>query len=199
MDRARIRELTGEIESLAAGADLVCFSGDKLLGGPQCGLICGRGELIRRLEANPLMRTYRVGKLTLLALEATLREYVDPQRAVQRVPSLAMLAENARTLASRAEHLREKLAAALPEESFLVCSDESYAGGGSLPADALETVVVQWRPASISVDAATKAMRTAPTPVIARVRDGAVILDLRTITDQEFDDVAAAVKCAARQ
>ena len=184
-------------DSLAAGADLVCFSGDKLLGGPQCGVICGRAELIRRIESNPLMRTYRVGKLTLLALEATLRTYVDPAQAMRRVPSLAMLTESTAALAARAEQLREKLAAALPDETFLVCSDESYAGGGSLPTLALETIVLQWRPATVSVDAAATALRKSAPPVIARVRDEAVIFDLRTVAEQEIDDVVVAAKSAA--
>ena len=183
-------------DSLSAGADLVWFSGDKLLGGPQCGIICGRKELIQRVESHPLMRTYRVGKLTLLALEATLRHYADPAVAVQRVPTLAMLAAGADELAARAEALEQKLAAALPGESFLVCSDVSYAGGGSLPTDALETVVVQWRPACAGIDRITGAMRAVATPVIARVRDDAIIFDLRTVSSYEFDDVVAAAKAA---
>lgn len=183
-------------DSLAAGADLVLFSGDKLLGGPQCGIVCGREDLVRRLESHPLMRTYRIGKLTLLALEATLRHYVDPTVAVERVPGLAMLAAGADELAPQAATLQQKLSAALPGESFLVCSDVSYAGGGSLPTDALETVVVQWRPARAGVDAVTAAMRAASTPVVTRVRDEAIIFDLRTIRSNEFEDVVAAAKAA---
>jgi L-seryl-tRNA(Ser) seleniumtransferase len=183
-------------ESLSAGADLVLFSGDKLMGGPQCGIVCGRSEFIQRLESHPLMRTFRVGKLTLLALEATLRHYADPGTAVRRVPALAMLAAGADELADRAEVLEQRLSAALPQESFLVCSDVSYAGGGSLPTDALETVVVQWRPAQAGIGAVTAAMRAAQTPVIARVRDDAIIFDVRTIRPDELDDVVTAATAA---
>ena len=178
--------------SLAAGTDLVLFSGDKLLGGPQCGVVCGRRDLIEQIESHPLMRTYRVGKLTLLALEATLRHYCDPAVAVARIPALAMLAAGAEQLAARAEALQQKLSAALPEELFLVCSDVSYAGGGSLPAESLETVVVQWRPSCAGVEAVTAAMRAAATPVVARVRDDAIVFDLRTVGPNEFDDLVAA-------
>ncbi len=181
-------------DSLAAGADLVCFSGDKLLGGPQCGVICGRRDSVERIEAHPLMRTYRVGKLTLAGLEATLREYVDTAQAIERVPVLAMLSEGTASLAERAERLRAKLASAMPAEDFLVCSDQSFAGGGSLPTAALETIVVQWRPGKTSVDAAATAMRRAPTPVVARIRDDAIVFDLRTIAEEELDAVVAAVE-----
>ncbi|MFQ5491351.1 MAG: L-seryl-tRNA(Sec) selenium transferase [Phycisphaerae bacterium] len=186
----------GVCASIGAGVDLVCFSGDKLLGGPQCGIICGQAQWIRRLEANPLMRTYRVGKLTLLALEATLREYVDPERAAQRIPTLALLCLDEDTLAARAELLCECLSKALPDENFIVCSDVSYAGGGSLPANALETVVVQWRPATLSVDQAIARLRAAHTPVIARIREDAVLFDLHTFDESEFEAVKSALEFA---
>lgn len=179
--------------SIEAEADLVCFSGDKLVGGPQCGVIVGRREAIERLEADPLMRTYRVGKLTLLALEATLRQYADPQAAAERIPALAMLRGDTPKLAERARRLVEQLEAALSRERFLTCSDVGYAGGGSLPTESLETVVVQWRPEKVAVDEAVAALRTAETPVVARVRDGAICFDLRTIRDVEFDALVASV------
>lgn len=183
-------------DSLSAGADLVCFSGDKLLGGPQCGVICGRRELIQQLEAHPLMRTYRVGKLTLLALEATLRHFVDTDEAAQAVPTLSMLVADSQQLAERAEALEERLLAKLPGEDFIVCSDVAYAGGGSLPADALETVVVQWRPSAGGAADITAALRSAPMPVIARVRDESIIFDVRTLSVAELDGVIAAVQHA---
>jgi len=180
-------------DSLAAGADLVCFSGDKLLGGPQCGIICGRKDLIGRIEAHPLMRTYRVGKLTLLALEATLRAYEDPAKAVEAVPTLAALAAGPEVLAERAETLQRKLAAALPDESFLVCSDTSFAGGGSLPTETLETVVVRWRPADGCAETVLANLRVADPPVVARIRDDTIILDVRTVPSHQFDKLVAAV------
>ncbi|MCH7813670.1 MAG: L-seryl-tRNA(Sec) selenium transferase [Planctomycetes bacterium] len=185
-------------DSVAAGADLVCFSGDKLLGGPQCGIICGRRTAIERLEAHPLMRTYRVGKLTLLALEATLRYYDDPQQAARSVPTLAMLSAKSEHLAQGADALQAKLSAALPEESFLVCSDVGYAGGGSLPAETLETVVVQWRPRTATPETITAGLRAASPPVIVRIQDQAVLFDLRTIDPDDFDAIVAAACEATR-
>jgi len=180
-------------DSLRAGADLVCFSGDKLLGGPQCGVILGRKELIRRLDSNPLMRTYRVGKLTLLALEATLRHYLDAEDAMASVPTLAMLSASTEVLARRAKTLAEQLQAAVPGEHFYVCSDVGFAGGGSMPGRELETVVIQWRPARATVDRMGDALREAETPVIARIRDDAICFDLRTIRETDFEAVVSAV------
>ncbi|MFQ5495557.1 MAG: L-seryl-tRNA(Sec) selenium transferase, partial [Phycisphaerae bacterium] len=184
-------------ESLAAGADLACFSGDKLLGGPQAGLIVGRADLIERLDANPLMRTYRVDKMTLLALEATLRCYLDPEEAIRSIPTLAMLCANTETLAERANELAEQLAAALPHERFLVCSDVGYAGGGSLPAEAMATVVVQWRPVRASADATAAALRAADVPVIARIADDAICFDVRTLRGDDLETLVASVSSIA--
>jgi len=184
-------------ESLAAGADLVCFSGDKLLGGPQCGIILGRQELIDRLHANPLMRTYRVDKMTLLALEATLRVYYDPAEAVRTIPTLSMMSATPEVLGQRAGKLCEALRKALPGEKFLVCSDVGFAGGGSLPGAELQTVVIQWRPSNLSTPDVAERLRTADVPVIARVRDDAVCFDLRTIRDDDFETLVDAVASTA--
>ena len=180
-------------DSLAAGADLVCFSGDKLLGGPQCGIILGKGELIRRIEKSPLMRTYRVGKLTLLALEATLSHYLDPDEAVENIPALRMLVAATDELAAKARTLSEQLKAALPNEDFYVCSDVGYAGGGSLPDKEMETVIVQWQPKHVSTDEMAALLRTADIRVIVRVRDDAVCFDLRTIRDSDFEPLVSSV------
>ncbi len=179
--------------SLNAGADLACFSGDKLMGGPQCGIIVGRRDLIERLDRNPLMRTYRVGKLTLTALEATLRCCMDEREAIAEIPTLAMLTATTDELAHRANALSEQLQASLPDEAFLVCSDVAYAGGGSMPDRALPTVVVQWRPTHASTDDVAAALRDAEVPVIARIRDDAICFDLRTIRPEEEDAVVASV------
>ncbi len=179
--------------SLQAGADLICFSGDKLLGGPQCGIIVGRQDLIDNIEANPLMRTYRVGKLTLLALEATLRCYADRDQAPTLVPTLAMLTASTGALAPRADQLAEMLSQALPEEHFYVGSDVAFAGGGTLPAREIPTVIVQWRPAGASASEITSAMREADVPVIARIRDEAICFDLRTIRDDDLENLVDTV------
>jgi len=183
-------------DSLAAGADLVCFSGDKLLGGPQCGVILGRSELIERLEASPLMRTYRVGKLTLLALEATLRQYQDPQEAAERVTALTMLSLSTDRLAVRAAALSSQLEKALPGEHFYVGSDVGFVGGGSMPGYERETVVVKWRPTEATPDDMIASLRRADVPVIARIRDDALCFDLRTIPESDFEGLVASVSAA---
>lgn len=180
-------------DSLQAGVDLVCFSGDKLLGGPQCGIIAGRSDLIDQLNAHPLMRTYRVGKLTLAALDATLRAYLDPAEAIHHIPTLAMLSASTEQLGQRAQILVDRLTAALPDEQFLVCSDVAYAGGGSMPAREIPTVVVQWRPQEASVTEIAAALRDGEMPVIVRIRDDAVCFDLRTLADEDFDILVEAV------
>lgn len=180
-------------DSLAAGADLVCFSGDKLLGGPQCGLIVGKRSLIERIEAGPLMRTYRVDKMTLLALEATLRCYLDPEDAVANIPTLAMLHASTDELAKRARKLCEGLEAAMPDEHFYVCSAVGFAGGGSMPGRELQTVVVQWRPTGSSASATAAALRDADVPVICRIHDDAICFDLRTMREPDFEALVASV------
>jgi len=183
-------------DSITAGADLVCFSGDKLLGGPQCGIIVGRGDLIERIEASPLMRTYRVDKLVLLALEATLAAYIEPEEAVETIPTLSMLRESTKLLAERARHLAERLHDELPDESFMVCSGVGFAGGGSMPQQALESVIVQWRPSGMSVAAASAALRAAEVPVVASIHDGAICLDVRTIRESDFDTLVTSITSA---
>ncbi|NOT01602.1 MAG: L-seryl-tRNA(Sec) selenium transferase [Phycisphaerales bacterium] len=179
--------------SITAGADIVCFSGDKLLGGPQSGIIVGRADLIARIESHPLMRTYRVDKLVLAALEATLRYWSDPQDAAVHVPTVRMIRERTESLAPRADRLHQLLADAMPDERFLISSDTSCAGGGSLPGEGLPSVVIRWQPSTESPNAAAAALRTADPPVVARVHDDAVCFDLRTIADHEFDPLSRAV------
>lgn len=180
-------------QSISAGFDIVCFSGDKLLGGPQAGLILGRGELIDRIESHPLMRTYRLDKLVLLALEATLRHHLDPETAAKQIPILAMLSATTETLAERARTLEQKLSTALPGEQFFVGSDTGLAGGGSLPGEELETVVIRWRPSLASVESVVTSLRQSSPPVVARVSDDAITLDLRTLRDEDFDPLVATI------
>lgn len=183
--------------SIVAGADLVCFSGDKLLGGPQCGIILGKREYIDRINANPLMRTYRVDKLVLLALEATLRHYADASDALQNIPALSMLSATTDDLAARARSLSDALRAAIPDEQFYICSDVGFAGGGSMPGQELPTVVVQWKPSDRSAQSAVRALRLGEVPVVARIRDDAICFDLRSIPMADMDSLVAAVQAVA--
>ena len=177
--------------SVAAGAALTCCSGDKLLGGPQAGLIVGRREAVAAARRHPLARALRIDKLSLAALEATLRLYRDPERAAREIPVLAMLAADEGTLAARAAGL----AAAIGEHARVIRAS-AKAGGGSLPLLELEGPVV-------AVDAdpepLARTLRRGDPPVIARIHDGRVLLDPRTLTDDEVPLVVRAVRGALDQ
>jgi len=169
--------------ALAAGADLVCFSGDKLLGGPQAGIVVGRAELVERLRRHPLQRALRVDKLTLAALEATLLLYLDPARALREVPVLRMIHEDAAAVRSRAERLAAAVGGEVEETAARV-------GGGALPLAALPSF-------ACAVEESLAAPLRMGTPaVVGIVRDGRLLLDCRTLTDAEADEVAAAVAAA---
>ncbi len=164
--------------SIAAGADLVCFSGDKLLGGPQAGVIAGRASLVGQLRSHPLMRALRVDKLTLAALEGTLIEYLAG-RAETTVPVLRMIALSAEALEDRARALAERLTPAGWTVSLV--SGGSAVGGGSAPGVELPTVLVAIRRDGWSADRVESALRALEPPVIARIDDDMVVLDLRTV------------------
>ena len=168
--------------SLAAGADLVCFSGDKLLGGPQAGIIVGGAELVEKLRRHPLQRALRADKLTLAALEGTLTLAID---APDEIPVLRMLREPPEAVRSRAAHLA-KLVNGDVEETV------ARAGGGSLPLTELQSFAC-----AVEEELAVK-LREGDPPVIAVVRDGRTLLDCRTLTDGEADEVAGAVEAARR-
>jgi len=186
-------------KSIELGADLACFSGDKLLGGPQCGVIVGKSDLIQRIEKNALMRTYRVDKLVLLALEATVRSCVDRKQAIAEIPTLAMLTTATDDLAKRAGYVAERLRTELPGETFLVCSDAGFVGGGSVPGHELETVVIQWRPSRGSAQEVVTQLRRSDPPVVARIRDDAVLLDLRTIFPADLHSLVESATGAGRR
>ena len=167
--------------SLEAGADLVCFSGDKLLGGPQAGIVVGRADLVERLRRHPLQRALRADKLTLAALEATLGLYLEPGRALREVPVLRMLFEPADAVRARAERLAGLVEGSVEETVARV-------GGGALPLAELPSF------ACAVEEELGEALRTSEPPVIGIVRDGRLLLDCRTLTDAEVDEVAAAVR-----
>jgi len=169
--------------SLEAGADLVCFSGDKLLGGPQAGIIVGRAELVERLRRHPLQRALRADKLTLAALEATLALYLDPELAAREVPVLRMLAEPLETVRARAQRLASLVGGDVEPTVGRV-------GGGALPLTELPSFAC-----AVEEELASRLRETEP-PVIGVVRDGRCLLDCRTLRDEELDDVAAAVAAA---
>jgi L-seryl-tRNA(Ser) seleniumtransferase len=176
--------------SIAAGAALVCCSGDKLLGGPQAGLVLGTAEAIAAARAHPLARALRIDKLSLAALEATLMIYRDPGAARREIPVLAMLDASEAELAARAE----RLAAAIGPAAELVRTT-SRVGGGALPLAELEGPAVALT-AQIEPTQIAARLRTGEPPVIARIHDGRLVLDPRTLTEDEVEVVAVAVRGA---
>ena len=190
------RGLTGEPllrRSVAAGADLVCCSGDKLLGGPQAGVILGRKEAVERCRRHPLFRAVRPGRLVYTALEATLRLYGAGADAFDRVPVLRQLTAAAESLRPRARRLARRLAGC-PGMTVSVVRCASQAGSGALPARDIESWGVRVVPASRSVDDLAAALRTGDPAVLARVQEDAVLFDVRTLSDDEIEIVAARVR-----
>jgi L-seryl-tRNA(Ser) seleniumtransferase len=169
-------------ESLAAGASLVCFSGDKLLGGPQAGIVLGRAELVERLRRHPLQRALRADKLTLAALEATLALYLDPERRCE-VPVLRMIEDQPEAVRARAERLAGLVAGEIEETVARV-------GGGALPLAELPSF------ACAVEEQLAAPLRLGDPAVVGIVRDGRLLLDCRTLAETELDEVAAAVRAS---
>ena len=179
-------------KTLADGADLVTFSGDKLLGGPQCGIIAGRKGLIKKIKKNSMKRALRVDKMTVAALSALLNLYNDSKRAVQRIPTLRLLARNEMDIIAQAERLLPIVATPLKDVATVeLTACQSQVGSGALPTGALASSGLAIRPLGNkrSKGAAlihlSKAFRELPLPVIGRIHEGAFILDLRCLEDED--------------
>lgn len=179
---------------LEEGADVVTFSGDKLLGGPQAGIIAGRRELVEPMKRHPLLRALRMDKLTLAALEATLRLYRDERRAVRSVPTLRMLTLTPAELSRRADRIAGRLRRKLPQEVTLrKLHGESSAGGGSLPLLRLGTTLLEVRIGDAPPQEIELGLRRATTPVIGRIQRDRFVLDVRTILDADITPLAASL------
>lgn len=180
---------------LKSGVDLVMFSGDKLLGGPQAGIIAGRADLVAQLKTHPLMRTIRIDKLSLAALEATLRLYRPPSDPMERIPVLRMLCEPLDAIEARAGALEAALAG-LGVDDAEVIETVAYAGGGSLPGQDLKSFAVALEAGTLGASAVAAQLRAGATPVLGRIVDGRVLLDVRAVDACEVAELAEAVSAA---
>jgi L-seryl-tRNA(Ser) seleniumtransferase len=187
-DHALLADEPDAASSIAAGADAVLFSGDKLLGGPQCGIIVGRQAWIERIEHHPLARAFRVDKLTLAALGATLQLHRDPQRARSRLPIYRMLDATTDDLVLRARAIAGKLGVA----NLTVEETDSYFGGGSIPTKRLPSIAIKL--SGVAEAAVAHRLRCGTQPVVARVQQGAVWLDLRTVFPSQDQQLANALR-----
>lgn len=180
-------------ESLEAGADIVLFSTDKLIGGPQGGMIVGRADLVQRIRKHPLYRAMRVGKMTLTALEATLKLFLAPDKLPRCHPTYFMLD---RTLEALREQAATIVSAVSGHCTAEVVDEPSHLGGGSLPGSSIPSIAVRLGAEGLASDSLALALRKNATPVVPHVRDGAVLLNMRTVFPDEVDTVIAAIEAA---
>ncbi len=183
-------------DSIAAGADLVLFSGDKLLGGPQAGILAGRKDWIEKIEKDPLMRAFRLDKMTLAALEATLRLYLHEEQALRHIPTLHMLSVPLEELQERAEALARDIAALPGVFSALPCEDAAFVGGGSLPDQKIKTWVVEVQVQTFGDEEFAQRLRTGTPAVLGRLRDGKLVLDVRTVFPPQDAEVVETIRKA---
>lgn len=185
-------------ESIRVGADLVTFSGDKLLGGPQAGLIVGKRLLVEKLRRNPLARAVRIDKLTLAALEATLRLYLDEGQAFSRIPVLRALAMPLQEIEQRARLLRDRIVAlASGHLEVSVVEGTSEVGGGALPLEAIPTRLVAVQAAHLTAPVLEGRLHRTDPPVMVRIKGDRIILDPRTVQEDELDTLANLVASVA--
>jgi L-seryl-tRNA(Ser) seleniumtransferase len=193
-------EEPGVSESVSAGAHVVTFSGDKLLGGPQAGISVGRATTIEAMRGHPLARAVRIDKLGIAALDALLRLYLDPDAAVRRIPTLAMLAATQDEVAARAADLGERLrtaiqssGVALADNGLEVVPSVARAGAGALPVTDVPSAALAVRPADGDAHGLAERLRRGEPAVLARIQDDRVLLDLRAVHDEELGELAEAV------
>jgi len=180
-------------ESVKAGADLVLFSGDKLLGGPQCGIIAGRSKYLHCIARHPMMRALRVDKITLAALGATLRLYRNPEASERSIPLLSLLSTPVENLRNRAERLAPQMAAAPAIADAQPVEDTAFLGGGSVPAQQIPTWCVALTPARSGLDALATALRCGTPAVVGRIQQNRLLLDLRSVLPRQDIELVEAV------
>ena len=178
-------------EVLESGIDIVTFSGDKLLGGPQAGIIVGKKEYIEQMKKNQLTRALRVDKMTLAALEATLKLYLDEKEALEHIPTLHMISLSKERLFAKAEVLKTRLSDL--DFKITVAEDKAEVGGGSYPASYLDSVVVKLEHPRLSATDIERRLLEVEIPIITRIKDNELIFDMRTLRTREFDSVKQAL------
>jgi L-seryl-tRNA(Ser) seleniumtransferase len=177
------------------GADIITFSGDKLLGGPQAGIIIGNRDIIKKIRQNPLTRALRIDKLTLAALESTLRLYRDEEKAIGAIPTLNMLTASMNGIEKKAIKLHEMLDQLDNQRlSVSLIDSASKAGGGSLPLSELPTKCIGIRISKMSASVIEKTMRRNDPPVIGRIEDDIFLMDMRTVAADELTEIANAIR-----
>lgn len=177
------------LDSIRKGADIVTFSGDKMLGGPQAGIIVGKKEYIEKMKKNQLTRALRVDKLTICALEATLRMYLDEEKAKKEIPTLKMLTYSIKELEEKANNLYSKIEYLNNYADIKIEDGLSQVGGGSMPTETMESKVITIIPKNINVSTLENRLRLSDAHIIARVYDDKYVLDVRTIFEDEFEVV----------
>lgn len=182
------------IDSIKNGADIVTFSGDKMLGGPQAGIIVGKKEYIEKMKKNQLTRALRVDKMTIAALEATLRMYLDEKEAMENIPTLKMITCKLDELSEKADILLNKIIDLNIDAVVEKEKNVSQVGGGSMPLEKLDTYAVVIKPNKFSVSYLEKRLRNSESHIIGRVNEDKYILDVRTIDEEEFDFIIKELK-----
>lgn len=186
-------------ETIKTGVDAITFSGDKLLGGPQSGMILGKKKLLDLFKTNPLTRALRIDKLTLAALESTLLLYLDEKKAMEEIPTLRMLSLDTRGLKKRGRRLLKRLSGIGNQRmAFTLREDVSQVGGGALPLQELRTIVMAIKPFDFSVNQLEEKLRKGNPPIISRISKEELILDMRTVSDEEIPLLALGLEKALK-
>jgi L-seryl-tRNA(Ser) seleniumtransferase len=187
-------------EMIKTGVDAVTISGDKLLGGPQAGIILGKKKILDLFKINPLTRALRIDKLTLAALESTLLLYFDEKKAMEEIPTLRMLSLDTKRLKKRGKRLLKRLSGMTNKKmAFTLKEDVSQVGGGALPLQELPTLVVAIKPLEVSVNSLEENLRKGEPPIVCRISKEELILDMRTVFDEEIPMLAAGIEKALTQ
>jgi L-seryl-tRNA(Ser) seleniumtransferase len=179
-----------------SGVDITTFSGDKLLGGPQGGVIVGKREYIERIQKNPITRAMRIDKLTLAGFEATLMEYIDEEGVIGNIPTLRMLLQKPEEIKGRANRIAKKLKKEIRNARIAVMADLSRAGGGSLPEVDFPTYVVSIKTDDLPVNEIETRLRAGDPPIISRIREDSLILDARTVREIDLAELVRGIKTA---